>query len=72
MSVKDKDKDDSVVVTFRANKKSVNKAVRTLTEEPIVGVRSHHQLARKLFMDFTLGKLVYLNDSDRATDPALS
>lgn len=72
MSVKEKDKDDSVVVTFRANKESVNKAVRTLAKSPIVGVRSHHQFARKLFMDFTMGKLVYLNESDRATDPALS
>lgn len=57
------------IVTFRVTKARHSKMVEYKDSVRIVGVRSHHQLARKLVLDFLDGRLVYLKDSHKYESP---
>ena len=62
---------DSSIVTFRVPTNRVNKLQSKMTRKPIVGINSTHQFARKLFLDFIEGKVVYLNSTDFSEDPSM-
>jgi hypothetical protein len=62
--------DETTVVAFRVSKKAMAAFEKRMNKRPVVGIRSIHQYARKLFLDFTNNKCVYLNPVDAAEDPA--
>lgn len=45
----------SVIVTFRISSRDFNRLGTQLNENPVVGVKSVHQLARKLLVDLIGG-----------------
>jgi hypothetical protein len=61
---------ETAVVAFRVPKTAVTAFEKRMNKRPVVGIRSIHQYARKLFLDFTDNKCVYLNPVDAAEDPA--
>lgn len=60
------------VLAFRITDSHASKLEREMSAVQVVGVRSTHQLARKLVMDFLEGRLVYSNPVDRNRDPAMN
>lgn len=59
------------VVTFRIDDGARGRLATEL-RQPVSGVRSIHQLARKVVIDFLSGKLVYTRQGDRGSDPAVA
>lgn len=58
------------VIAFRVpatDGKELDKRVR---ESRIVGVRSPHQMARKIVRDFIAGHLIYVNGNDKLVEVA--
>lgn len=47
------------IVCFRLPPEIVNTLTKQLEDHPVVGVRSPHQLSRKIIIDYCLGNLVY-------------
>ncbi len=61
-----------VVVSFRLTSAQHTLMVDGISKNPIVGIRSENQYARKLVCDFLAGKLVYTKPSDRLIDSDIS
>lgn len=57
------------VVAFRLAKTRVKKLRDDVAAHKIVGVGSAHQLCRKVVVDFLDGKLIYLDQRDRYSNP---
>jgi hypothetical protein len=57
------------IVAFRITKARTAALRDRVATLRVVGVGSHHQLCRKLAIDFLDGKLVYLSDSSRFENP---
>ena len=60
------------VVAFRITDAHADRLAREMAANHVVGVRSSHQLARKVVMDFLEGRLRYANSVDRSRDPAMT
>lgn len=59
------------VVSFRLKPKEQRQLTKALSENPVIGVRSKNQYARKLVQDFLNGSLVYLNPNSVTKNSAL-
>jgi hypothetical protein len=58
------------VIAFRVTRINAELLRRQVGDLRVVGVRSHHQLSRKIVLDFLAGKLAYLTTQDRFENPA--
>jgi hypothetical protein len=59
------------VVAFRVKSTEATALDKHSKKSKIVNVRSGHQLARKIVLDFLKGRLVYVNREDMLVDPKL-
>jgi hypothetical protein len=57
------------VIAFRVTKTRAELLRQQVEDLRAVGVRSHHQLCRKIVLDFLTGKLAYLTAQDRFENP---
>lgn len=63
---------DSEIVAFRIPKSQVALLEDRMAESRPVNIRSHHQYARKVILDFLGNRCLYLNPNDQSNDPALA
>jgi len=59
------------IVMFRLKTETLRNMGEVLTREPIIGVRSTNQFARKIVKDFMEGRLVYTNPKFSLADTEL-
>ncbi len=60
------------VVAFRLTEAHAERLASEMSAAHVLGVRSSHQLARKVVMDFLEGRLKYANVADKQRDPSRS
>lgn len=63
--------DSHNIVMFRLERKMIKNMGEMLTRDPIIGVRSTNQLARKLVKDYMEGRLAYTNPKYAKADTDL-
>lgn len=59
------------IVMFRLEPPRVEMLSEIIRRDPIVGVHSGHQLARKIVVDYLEGRLQYTHDKYKKADPDL-
>lgn len=65
-------KEETVVVSFRLTKGQHQILVDEMKANPVVGIKSHHDYARKLVVDRGQKRLLYLNKGDETSNPNLA
>lgn len=58
------------VISFRLDEKKFGSLTEKLKEQPVVGIKSTNQMARKIVNDFLAGRLAYANPADAKVDHA--
>jgi hypothetical protein len=59
------------VIAFRIPSESGLRLDEEARSMQVVNINSGNMLARKLVLDYLQGKVIYLNEKDRNTDPAI-
>jgi len=63
--------EDTEIVAFRIPRSQVALLEDRMAKNRVVNIRSHHQFARKVILDFLGNRCLYLNATDQSNDPAL-
>lgn len=65
-------KEDTIIVAFRLTKLQHQTLTDEMGANPVVGIKSVGDYARKLVIDRGLKKLLYLNRADETSNPCLT